>query len=235
MFIIGAYYFPFVDNAFPTYGNSYLIRLLSFLLLPLIALTFSLLFYLIPDVEVHKRNIAGFMRQYTELKIAFMLFFLFLFIAKIASLFQPFPLVLFALLITALFLYYVGYLLKSFKRNYFIGIITPWTLASDVVWEKTHKAGSFTFRLLPIAILLGILIPDYIAELVIIVLIANIIFLLLYSYAQWYQLTHEQKHVEKAVVQEGLLRGIAGKPEPGKKEQRLTIRKGTTTQGKRKK
>ncbi|MFH1073338.1 MAG: SdpI family protein [Nanoarchaeota archaeon] len=238
MFIIGAYVFPIVDNAFPTYGNSALIRLLSFLLLPLIALTFFLLFFLIPDVEVHKKNIAGFMRQYTELKIAFMLFFLFLFIAKIVSLFQPFALTLFALLFTALFLYYVGYLLKSFKRNYFIGIITPWTLASDIVWERTHKIGSFTFRLLPIVILLGILIPGYIAELVIIILIANIIFFLLYSYAQWYQLTHEQRHVERAVVQEQLLRRIAGKKEPDepkKREQRVTTRKRVKRQGKGKK
>jgi uncharacterized membrane protein len=31
------------------------------------------------------------------------------------------------------------------KRNFFIGIRTPWTLSSDRVWDETHKLGARMF------------------------------------------------------------------------------------------
>lgn len=41
----------------------------------------------------------------------------------------------------------VGYLLRKAKRNFFIGIRTPWTLSSDSVWDKTHQLGSILFMI----------------------------------------------------------------------------------------
>ncbi|MFU2158093.1 MAG: SdpI family protein [Caldisericum sp.] len=34
--------------------------------------------------------------------------------------------------------------LHKAKRNWFIGIRTPWILSPDTVWEKTHKQGGIT-------------------------------------------------------------------------------------------
>ncbi|MDP7282427.1 MAG: SdpI family protein, partial [Candidatus Undinarchaeales archaeon] len=39
----------------------------------------------------------------------------------------------------------IGYLIRFAKRNFFVGIRTPWTLASDSVWKKTHEVGSWVF------------------------------------------------------------------------------------------
>jgi len=41
----------------------------------------------------------------------------------------------------------LSFLIEKAKRNFFIGIRTPWTLSSDTVWEKTHKLGAQAFRL----------------------------------------------------------------------------------------
>jgi len=38
-----------------------------------------------------------------------------------------------------LFLIITGLFMPKIKRNYFVGIKTPWTLQSDEVWIKTHK------------------------------------------------------------------------------------------------
>ena len=40
---------------------------------------------------------------------------------------------------------FIGYMLRQAKRNFFIGIRTPWTLSSDMVWDKTHQLGSILF------------------------------------------------------------------------------------------
>ncbi|MDP2776733.1 MAG: SdpI family protein, partial [Anaerolineales bacterium] len=42
---------------------------------------------------------------------------------------------------------FTGYMLRQAKRNWFIGIRTPWTLSSDSVWDKTHQLGSLLFML----------------------------------------------------------------------------------------
>ncbi len=40
----------------------------------------------------------------------------------------------------------LGNYFKTIKPNYFIGIRTPWTLESEIVWKKTHKiAGKMWF------------------------------------------------------------------------------------------
>lgn len=39
----------------------------------------------------------------------------------------------------------MGNFLPKAKRNYTMGIRTPWTLDNDVVWDKTHRLGGYTF------------------------------------------------------------------------------------------
>lgn len=42
-----------------------------------------------------------------------------------------------------LLLAFVGNLMGKTRKNFFIGIRTPWTLASDEVWIKTHRLGGW--------------------------------------------------------------------------------------------
>jgi uncharacterized membrane protein len=39
----------------------------------------------------------------------------------------------------------IGNYLPKIPRNWFFGIRSPWTLASDVVWVKTHRLGGWVF------------------------------------------------------------------------------------------
>ncbi len=39
----------------------------------------------------------------------------------------------------------IGNYMPRFKFNYFIGIRTPWTLANEKVWRKTHQIGGICF------------------------------------------------------------------------------------------
>lgn len=41
----------------------------------------------------------------------------------------------------------VGNLLGKFPKNFFVGVRTPWTLASDAIWDKTHRLTRVTFVL----------------------------------------------------------------------------------------
>ena len=39
----------------------------------------------------------------------------------------------------------LGNYLPTVKRNFFVGIRVPWTLASDEVWRRTHRLGGWLF------------------------------------------------------------------------------------------
>ncbi len=49
-----------------------------------------------------------------------------------------------------LFFIFIGNYLPAMKRNFFVGIRSPWTLASDEVWRATHRLGGWAFVLLGI-------------------------------------------------------------------------------------
>jgi uncharacterized membrane protein len=49
----------------------------------------------------------------------------------------------------------LGNYLGKFTKNFFMGIRTPWTLASDEVWLRTHRLGGKLFVLAGLALLVG--------------------------------------------------------------------------------
>lgn len=45
----------------------------------------------------------------------------------------------------------LGNYMGKLRKNFFVGIRTPWTLASDDVWERTHRMGGRVFVLAGLA------------------------------------------------------------------------------------
>jgi uncharacterized membrane protein len=77
----------------------------------------------------------------------------------------------------------VGYMIRKAKRNFFIGIRTPWTLSSDKVWDETHRVGSWLFIGSGVIASIGSFFGRMTAFwLVFVPLIGSAIFLVIYSY-----------------------------------------------------
>lgn len=51
----------------------------------------------------------------------------------------------------------IGNYLTKVPKNFFLGIRTPWTLASDDVWYKTHRLGAKTFVFSGVLVIIGAL------------------------------------------------------------------------------
>ncbi len=81
--------------------------------------------------------------------------------------------------------YYAGILVENAKRNWFIGIRTPWTLSSEKVWDKTHKIGGKLFKIAGIIALLGILFQKYALFFVLVPIISVAIYTIVYSYFEY--------------------------------------------------
>ena len=77
----------------------------------------------------------------------------------------------------------IGLMLRKAKRNFFIGIRTPWTLSSDSVWDKTHQLGSILFMVSGAFAIIGGIFGGMTAFwLMFAPLIGSTIFLVIYSY-----------------------------------------------------
>jgi uncharacterized membrane protein len=81
----------------------------------------------------------------------------------------------------------IGFLLERARPNWFVGIRTPWTLSSPLVWEKTHKLGGLLFKIAGVIILPGVFFPDAAFWILIIPLMVVALILVIYSYMVFQQ------------------------------------------------
>jgi uncharacterized membrane protein len=73
--------------------------------------------------------------------------------------------------------------MKNIKRNWFMGIRTPWTLSSDVIWEKTHKLGGKLFQASAVICMFGLFFKGESVILIIIIpIILSAVISVVYSY-----------------------------------------------------
>lgn len=166
-----------VDGTMPKFWGVFL--------MPIVTLGMLALFLVLPNIDPLKANIAQFRESFNlfiVLIVAFMLYVHGLTLAwslgyqdfKMSAAMLPFLGVLFIA---------IGWMLRKAKRNFFIGIRTPWTLSSDTVWDKTHRLGSSLFIASGALAIVGGFFGGMTAFwLTLVPLIGSSLFLVVYSY-----------------------------------------------------
>jgi uncharacterized membrane protein len=84
------------------------------------------------------------------------------------------------------FIAVMGLLIPRVHPNWFIGIRTPWTLTSDLSWERTHKIGGALFVILGVLMVAStFIVPDIAIWILVAAALAITVFLFVYSYQVW--------------------------------------------------
>jgi len=188
-FLIGLFFYPYIPEVVASHWdaqgvvNGYMPKYWGVFLVPIISLGLVLLFLLIPKIDPLKANIEKFRKYFDWFIIIFLLFLLYVNMLTILwNLGARFNMVQLMIPAMGLLFFYMGLLLQKAKRNWFIGIRTPWTMSSDNVWDKTHKLGAKLFMLAGIIALLGILLPRIAIWLVLVPIILVSMYTIVYSY-----------------------------------------------------
>jgi uncharacterized membrane protein len=137
--------------------DGYTSRFWGVFLMPLITLGMMLLFLVIPNIDPLKANIAQFrdvFNLFIVLVVAFMLYIYALTLRWNLG-YTDFAMSKAMLPAMGILFFFIGYMLRRAKRNFFIGIRTPWTLSSDRVWDETHRLGSILFMISGVLTLIG--------------------------------------------------------------------------------
>ncbi len=172
--------------------NGYMSKTWGVFMVPLITLGMGLLFLVIPSIDPLKANIAKFREAFNlfiVLIVAFMLYIHGLSLAWNLG-YTGFKMSTSMLPAMGLLFIFIGFMLRKAKRNFFIGIRTPWTLSSDTVWDKTHQLGAVLFMVSGVLAFIGGLFGGMTAFWFLFVpLIGSTLFLLVYSYVLYQQET----------------------------------------------
>lgn len=128
--------------------DGYMSKFWGVFLIPIISIALAGLFLIIPNIDPLKANIAQFRSTFNWFIVVFVVYMLYVYaLTLFAALGTSFNMTLMLLPAVGLLFIGTGYLMNGAKRNFFIGIRTPWTLSSDTVWDETHKLGSKLFML----------------------------------------------------------------------------------------
>ncbi|MBZ9688960.1 SdpI family protein [Clostridium estertheticum] len=200
-FALGVYFYPSLPNRVPIHWNSkgqvdgYGSKFLGAFGVVLINLGIYLMFIVLPYIDPKRKNYEKFQSTYQYLKYLLIIFLLgvevtALLIAKGVVVNTS----IFIQILGSLLLILLGNVMGRFKHNYFVGIKTPWTLANEEVWRKTHRMAAPLWVIGGIInILLTIVGIDFNGISNIIILTVIVIVPIVYSYIIYQQIVNLDK------------------------------------------
>jgi len=192
-FGLSAYFLDDLPEQVPSHWNSkgeidsYMPKNIMVWLMPGVTVFIAALLYFIPRIDPLKKNYAAFQDYFEGFIVVISAFFLLVHALTIAAgLGHEFAMNQFVMPAVGLLMLYIALLLRKAKRNWFVGIRTPWTLSSDVVWDKTHRMGSYAFAALGVIFMIMIFVPDSLGLMLPVILVFALS-PVAYSYYVWTQ------------------------------------------------
>jgi len=191
-FAIGLYFYPQMPEKLASHWNTrghvngYMPKFWALFLMPFLSIGLFLLFIFIPKIDPLKNNIKKFRKHYDWFVVSVILFLFYIYLLTIFwNIGIKFNMTQFLMPGLAALFYCCGVLLKNVKRNWFIGIRTPWTLSNEKVWDKTHKIGGKLFKISGIIALIGIILPDYAPFFILVPVFFSVTYVFAYSYFEY--------------------------------------------------
>lgn len=163
------------------------------LLMPMIAMALSVLFYFLPQLDPKGENILRSGTAYRALWIVLLMFFLGMHsVTTLIALGVNLQINRFILPAISVLMIVMGNYLGKIRQNYLMGIRTPWTLANEEVWNKTHRLGGRLFVVSGIVSLLASLLGPLIGLTVFgISMLVAVGWTVIYSYVIFTQIRKE--------------------------------------------
>jgi uncharacterized membrane protein len=185
--------YPQLPERMPTHWsasgdvNGWSNRLWGAWLVPVIMALVWVVMRAIPHIDPRRANYAKFAGMYDALVILILSFMLVMHVIVLAAATgTPVRMDRIMMPLIGSFIAAIGFLIPRAAPNWFVGIRTPWTLTSDVSWEKTHKLGGPLFTAFGVLMIVaGFFAPEQAIWVLVTAAVALVVFLFAYSYQVW--------------------------------------------------
>jgi uncharacterized membrane protein len=190
--IVGLVLYTRLPDPMPSHWNAagevdgYMSRFWGVFLMPIIMVVLVPLFFAIPHIDPLKANIAKFRGVFNWFIVAFVVYMLFIYgLTLAAALGYQFNMTYMLLPVVGLLFIGIGYMMEKAKRNFFIGIRTPWTLSSETVWDETHKLGAKMFMIAGVVTIVSAFLGEFGVWLLLAAILTAAFVPIVYSYILW--------------------------------------------------
>jgi len=190
MFVAGFLLYDNVPDKLPIHWDSngspdgFGSKFTALFLMPIITLGIYIFLLIVPYIAVYKKNIKSFFLYYYGIKLSLVIFMGLLYTFSIIQIFKPVNMNYLMMPLIFVFFLVLGFFIRKTKRNYFVGIRTPWTLASEKNWKETNKVGGYGMQGLGILALVCMFCSKPII-IFFIGIVLYVIFIFGYSYGQY--------------------------------------------------
>lgn len=189
---VGIVLYPQLPDPMPSHWDAagevdgYMSKFWGVFLMPLMTAGLTLLLVAVPSIDPLRANIEQFRRTYNVFIVGFVAFMLYVYgLTVAAGLGHTFDMGRALLPALGLLFVGVGRMVARAKRNYFIGIRTPWTLADEDVWNATHRLGAWTFTAAGILVITAGVLGAGVSWAVLGALLLAALIPVVYSYLLW--------------------------------------------------
>ena len=155
---VAVWLYPHMPMHVPTHWdingqpNGYSSRFWAVAMWPLLISGLAALTVVLPRISPKGFGMESFAGVYTALMLAIQGVVLVLGIAAmLAGAGHAVPMARIVPLAVGVLLMVLGNYMGKLRRNFFAGIRTPWTLASEAVWERTHRLAGWVYVLAGVA------------------------------------------------------------------------------------
>lgn len=193
---ICASFYPSLPDQVPTHWNiqgevdGYSHKSVTSLIMPLLPLAIYVLMTITPKIDPKRQNYTKFGPSYDRIKNLIVIIMVGVtLLPLLAALGYNIKVdLLIRIFIPVLFIA-IGNYMGKIKHNYFIGIKIPWTLASEEVWNKTHRLGGKLMVAGGIFALAGVFAPPTVGFIMVMVgIFVPLILSMVYSYLEYRKL-----------------------------------------------
>lgn len=198
-FMTGIYLYPKLSDFVPSHWNSqgeidaYSGKTFAVFFFPILTFVIYLMMTFMPLIDPLRKNYLSFAVSYFWFRTAFVVFLLALYLFTIfTAVGFEMNIIYFILPLLSVLFIFIGFFLPKVKKNYFVGIRTPWTLHSEAVWDDTHKVSGKIFMTAGIISLIGLLFPAFAFSIFLTAVVVAGVSSVAYSYFSF------KKHADKS-------------------------------------
>ncbi|HBT46765.1 MAG TPA: hypothetical protein DEA73_02625 [Peptococcaceae bacterium] len=154
MLLVALMIYPHLPERVPIHWNAagevdnYGSRAFGAFMLPLVTVGLYVLMLVLPLVDPRRENYSKFLGAYRVIRWGFVIFMAVLYgLTLTASMGYHVPMDRVMPALMGFLFILIGNYLPRIRHNYFVGIRTPWTLADEEVWRRSHRIGGIAFVL----------------------------------------------------------------------------------------
>lgn len=188
-FLVAIYVWPQMPNLMASHWgidgevNGYMSKFWGLFFMPILSSFLYILFLFLPKLDPYKKNFSEFKNHYDNfMTVIFGFFFYIYFLTIIWNLGFKYNMIQLLSPAFSILFYFTAVLISKTKRNWFVGIRTPWTMSNPKVWQKTHAVGAKLFKLVAFISFFGVFFPNLAFYLLFIPIMFTVIFVFVYSY-----------------------------------------------------